>query len=69
MGADTEALESVEGIGATMAGQIRHFFENERNHDVIERLRDRGVEPERTQAETGDELTDLTIVFTGSVEN
>ncbi|WP_222928472.1 BRCT domain-containing protein [Haloplanus rubicundus] len=27
------------------------------------------VEPERTQAETGDELTDVTIVFTGSVES
>ena len=69
MDADTEELESVEGIGSTMAGQIRNFFENERNRDVIERLRDRGVEPERTQAETGDELTDLTIVFTGSVQN
>jgi len=27
------------------------------------------VEPERTQAEIGDELTDVTIVFTGSVES
>jgi len=67
--ADTEELESVEGIGSTMADQIGNFFENERNRDVIERLRDHGVEPERTQADAGDELTDLTVVFTGSVEN
>jgi DNA ligase (NAD+) len=69
MDADTEELEAMEGIGSTMADQIQNFFENERNRDVIERLRGHGVEPERTQAETGDELTDVTIVFTGSVEN
>jgi DNA ligase (NAD+) len=69
MDADAEELESVGGIGSTMADQIRNFFENERNRAVIERLHDRGVEPERTQAETGDELADLTIVFTGSVES
>ncbi len=69
MDADTDDVEAVEGVGSKMADEIQNFFTNDRNRDVIERLRDHGVEPERMQAETGDELSDLTIVFTGSVEN
>ncbi|MFB6195908.1 MAG: NAD-dependent DNA ligase LigA [Haloplanus sp.] len=69
MAADTDDLEAVEGIGSTVAGEIRHFFDNERNRRVIERLRAHGVEPRPTQVETGAELSDLTVVFTGSVEN
>jgi NAD-dependent DNA ligase len=60
--------EPVEGIGPKTAGRIREFLGNERNREVIERLRDRGVEPRRTDAETGGELSGLTAVFTGRVE-
>ncbi|MEF8791062.1 MAG: NAD-dependent DNA ligase LigA [Haloarculaceae archaeon] len=66
--ADAEALETVEGIGPKTAGRIREFLGNERNREVIERLRDRGVEPRRTDAETGGELSGLTVVFTGRFE-
>lgn len=68
MDAGSGELEEVEGIGSKMAAQLRNFFDNERNRAVIERLRERGVEPRRTRAEATGELSDLTIVFTGRVE-
>ncbi|MGB9987028.1 NAD-dependent DNA ligase LigA [Salarchaeum japonicum] len=60
-------LREVDGVGETVAGEIREFFENERNREVIERLRERGVTPHVEAEETGSELDGLTIVFTGSV--
>ncbi len=54
-----------------MIGRIREAVRTtERSIGILrfERIRDRGVEPQRTQVETGHELADLTIVFTGSVE-
>jgi len=60
--ASDDGLE-IEGIGSTMAGQVRNSFETERTRDIIERLPGRGVDPERTQAESGDEPTALTSMF------
>ncbi|GAA0649438.1 NAD-dependent DNA ligase LigA [Salarchaeum japonicum] len=67
--ASEDDLREVDGVGETVAGEIREFFENERNRDVIERLRDRGVTPHVESEETGSELDGLTVVFTGSVED
>ncbi|MFB6069674.1 MAG: NAD-dependent DNA ligase LigA [Halanaeroarchaeum sp.] len=68
MDADRGDLQAVEGVGPAVAGQIEDFFANERNRQVVERLRERGVEPEPVEATGGDELAGLTVVFTGSVE-
>ncbi|MFB6086702.1 MAG: NAD-dependent DNA ligase LigA [Halodesulfurarchaeum sp.] len=68
MDASAAELQDVEGIGETVAEKIRDFFENEGNVAVIERLRDRGVDPQPMEATGGDELDGITVVFTGSVE-
>ncbi|MFC7167185.1 NAD-dependent DNA ligase LigA [Halospeciosus flavus] len=68
--ADREDFEEVEGIGPTVAAHIQDFLENERNREVIERLRDEDHlgEPEPFTTAGGEELEGLTVVFTGSVE-
>jgi DNA ligase (NAD+) len=69
LAADRAAVEAVEGVGPTVAGHVREFFDNDRNREAVRRLREHGVDPE--PFETGDDadaLADLTVVFTGSVE-
>ncbi|MFB6113776.1 MAG: NAD-dependent DNA ligase LigA [Halodesulfurarchaeum sp.] len=68
MDASVEELQAVEGIGATVAEHIVEFFSNERNRRAIRRLRERGVDPEPVEGDGGEELSGLTVVFTGSVE-
>jgi DNA ligase (NAD+) len=70
MDADTDELETVEDVGPVVAREVREFFDSERNREVIEGLRERGVEPEPFETDTGDgaALEGLTVVFTGSVE-
>jgi len=68
MAATTEELEAVDDVGPVVAREVREFFDSERNRDVIEALRERGVEPEPFETAGGDELAGLTVVFTGSVE-
>ena len=69
MNASEEELTGVPDVGPTVADHIREFFGNERNREVIERLREYGVDPESAEpTEGGDELDGLTVVFTGSVE-
>ena len=66
---DTEELQAVDGIGTETATRIRTFFDNERNREVIDRLRERGVEPRGDREGLGEELAGLTFVVTGRVEN
>ncbi|MFC4548729.1 MULTISPECIES: NAD-dependent DNA ligase LigA [Halorussus] len=68
MDADREELEGVSGIGPKVAAQIRDFFDSEQNRRVVERLRAAGVDPEVEAVEGGDELAELTFVFTGSLD-
>jgi len=66
--ADREALEAVPDVGPTVAAEIGEFFRSERNRRVVEQLRERGVEPQETDVETGDALAGHTFVFTGTLE-
>jgi DNA ligase (NAD+) len=68
MDADSEELRKVEDIGPTVAEEIRTFFESERNREVIEGLREAGVDPQDVEVETSDELEGLTFVFTGALD-
>jgi DNA ligase (NAD+) len=68
MDADERALREVDNVGPTVARLIREFFDNERNQEVIRRLRERGVDPQPMTSAGGDELEDVTVVFTGSIE-
>jgi DNA ligase (NAD+) len=68
MNADADALQDVEDVGPVVADHVSEFFET--NRAVIERLRERGVEPQSAAQSTGgDELAELTIVLTGSIED
>ena len=68
MAASTEELEAVEDVGPIVAEEIHEFFRSERNREVVERLRERGVEPQEAETEAGEELDGLTFVFTGSLD-
>jgi DNA ligase (NAD+) len=63
-----DALQAVEGVGPTVADNLREFFENPRNAEVLDALLER-VAPQPVEEEVGgDELDGLTFVLTGSVE-
>lgn len=66
--ADQKTLESVDGIGPKTAANIREFFDSERNRRELRRLRNHGVDPQPPADPDAQPLTDLTIVFTGSVD-
>ena len=68
MDASTPDLEAVDDIGPIVADEIHEFFRSERNRQVVEALRERGVGPQAAETETGDELDGLTFVFTGSLD-
>jgi len=65
MAASAEELRAVEDVGPEVAEAVASFFDTEANVEMVERLLDAGVSPERR--ERGDELDGLTLVFTGSV--
>ncbi|MFB6219289.1 MAG: NAD-dependent DNA ligase LigA, partial [Halobacteriaceae archaeon] len=62
--ADEDDLQAVDGVGPETARRVATFFEE--NAPEMERLLAR-VDPRPARA-AGDELADLTVVFTGSVE-
>jgi len=68
MAASTEDLEAVDDVGPVVAEEIHEFFRSERNRAVVDALRERGVEPQAAETETGEELEGLTFVFTGSLD-
>lgn len=71
MVADESALLCVEDIGPVVARHILHFFANERNRAVIERLLAAGVHWPAVEVISAAELPlqGLTIVLTGNLES
>ena len=67
MDATAEELRAVDGIGPTLGREIAAFFDSDRNQQVIEQLRKRGVDPEPAET-VGDALSGKTFVFTGSLD-
>jgi DNA ligase (NAD+) len=65
--ASVEELQEVDGIGVTVAEEIREFLDSDRNRAVVEALRERGVDPQPAATAT-DALEGLTFVFTGSLD-
>ncbi|WP_418285540.1 NAD-dependent DNA ligase LigA [Halorubrum sp. DTA46] len=65
--ADESDLREVDDVGPEVAESIRRFLDTEENRAAIAGLRERGVDPEPVDAETGDALDGLTFVFTGSL--
>ncbi len=71
MNADEDSLQQVPDVGPVVAGQIRHFFDQAHNVEVVQALRDAGItwrefEPEATQQELP--LAGQSWVLTGTLE-
>ncbi len=69
MDATAEELKAVQDVGEITAGEIVHFFENEKNRELIRKLKAEGVRTESTRSAASDTLKGLTFVVTGSVNH
>jgi DNA ligase (NAD+) len=65
--ADRERLEQTAGLGETVASAIEQWFANDRNERLIQRLKERGLDPAARRA--GNRLEGKTIVITGQLES
>jgi DNA ligase (NAD+) len=66
--ASDEALQEAEEIGPKVADSIRQFFAEERNRELIERLRQAGLQFTSTKkAKRRGPLNGLTFVLTGTL--
>jgi DNA ligase (NAD+) len=64
-----EELLAIEGIGPVIAQSVHAFFEQPRNLDVIDRLKEAGVDPKETPKKTGGPLEGQTFVITGTLDD
>jgi len=64
-----EDLDSIEGIGPIIAEAIAAYFTEERNLQVLDRLKEGGVDPVPPKARKQGPLTGKTFVVTGTLED
>jgi len=69
MEASEEDLLQVEGVGPQVAGSIREYFQNPRNRELIDKLKDAGVQEKPPEPRTAGPLEGKTFVFTGSLSH
>jgi DNA ligase (NAD+) len=62
-------LEAVEEVGPRIAESIRDFFGEPSNIELIERLRDKGLQFKGKRKERGTQLAGKTFVLTGTLPN
>ena len=65
--ADEKTLKSLEDVGPTMARAINDWCTNDDNRRLVQRLRERGLDPRAERA--GSRLKGLTLVITGRLES
>ena len=66
--ASEEQLQTVDGVGPSMAREIRAYFQG-RGSELVRRLLDAGVRPEAPETPAADgPLAGKTVVFTGTLE-
>lgn len=65
--AGIEELLSIRDIGEIVAKDIKEFFENEKNAELVDKLLEKGVRPKEISDNTG-ELSGKTFVLTGSLK-
>ena len=68
MNAGLEELQEIEGIGEVMAKSIITYFHDEKNLDIIRRLREYGLQMELSEEQTAaasDKLAGQSIVISG----
>ena len=61
-------LVAIEGIGSVIASSIETFFSQERNLEVLDKLKRAGVDPHAAARERSGPLEGQTFVLTGSLE-
>ena len=61
-------LLAIEGIGPVIARSIRSFFEQERNLEIVDKLKAAGVDPKEAPKKTGGPFEGMTFVLTGGLE-
>jgi DNA ligase (NAD+) len=67
MAAREEDLLQVEGVGPQVASSIREFFDNPRNRELINKLKEAGVKEQPPEARAAGPLAGKTFVFTGGL--
>ena len=67
MNASQEDLEEVNEVGPRIAESIRKFFEEPKNRDLVNRLRDAGLTLSGKKRERGTKLAGKTFVLTGTL--
>jgi DNA ligase (NAD+) len=66
--ASTEELERVNEVGPRVAAAVREFFDEARNLELIERLREAGLTFTAEKRKRSSQLEGLTFVLTGTLE-
>ncbi len=69
MKASIEDLSRIEGIGEIIAKDIYEFFKNPETLNMIDELKNLGVEPAPPVGNISDELKGKTFVLTGTLQN
>ncbi|MCL2579449.1 MAG: NAD-dependent DNA ligase LigA [Oscillospiraceae bacterium] len=67
MAAQIDEIAAIEGCGMTMAGALIDFFAEAGNAELIERLKQAGVNMRSELAPTGQSLAGVTFVLTGTL--
>jgi DNA ligase (NAD+) len=67
MAASVEDLTRINDVGPKVAQAIREFFDNKRNLDLVERLREAGLTFTAERRVRGSKLEGLTFVLTGTL--
>jgi DNA ligase (NAD+) len=68
-GAAEEELQEIEEVGPAIADSVHAFFREPRNLELIQRLREAGVNMEEEVEEGPRDLEGLTFVLTGGMES
>ena len=66
--AGREELEEIREIGPEIAESVFHFFKEEENRKILDRLEQAGVQPQKIERQRSTALKGLTFVFTGELE-
>jgi DNA ligase (NAD+) len=67
--ADMDTLQAAEEVGPKVAHSIRRFFDEPRNRELVERLREAGLRFEHEKKRTVGTLAGKTFVLTGPLPN
>ena len=70
LAASEEELAAIEGVGPIIAASVHQFFAQETNRDIIEKLRESGLNFEGPSAPAlAQTLDGVSVVVTGTLEN